>query len=192
MNGWTTSVLKTAISTCTDLSGEITECTAFTLRTEEEYSQCTIEPEIDEDVIGPMTKFPGCNLISGTSDFVGHGACDADGNEVGSSTASGASTTKTKTSGAFSTLTSAAAAAATSAVDAASSIIDGIGAESVDTNTDPYLVIVTVTEYVQEATLVTSTITEGTTLTTVTAPAVTTTVEAKVKRHMHEHARRHH
>ncbi|KAA8894411.1 hypothetical protein FN846DRAFT_900927 [Sphaerosporella brunnea] len=183
MNGWQQDVLERAINTCTDPSGIVEMCTEFTIRSADEYSQCTIESELNEEVWGPMKKLPGCNLITDSTQYAGIGACDADGNDIGTSHSAVAS----KTSKVVSAASSYVAGVASHTASAASAVVSDVAAAAQDTvapdAVDPYLVIVTVTE----------TVTEGVTSTTCTAPAVTSTVESyKVKRHMHNHARRHH
>lgn len=64
MNAWDTKVLQEAIDVCTSPSGIVDECKIFDLYTEDEMHQCTIKPTVDEDVVGPLKKLPGCNPVT--------------------------------------------------------------------------------------------------------------------------------
>lgn len=62
--GWdeTDFTLQEAVDTCTSESGEISDCPLFTIISEDEQRECSIDmPEalVKEDTAGPMTALPG-------------------------------------------------------------------------------------------------------------------------------------
>jgi len=78
MNGWDQDLLKSAIHTCTNESGEVQDCPLFDLRTEDEMAQCSVKPEVNEDRIGPMSKLPGCNPVMSGPAPVSQTSCSLD------------------------------------------------------------------------------------------------------------------
>ena len=65
INGWDVSVLQTAVDTCTNDSGLMTDCAVLDLNTGAEMAQCTIPVSVDENITGPFSKLPGCNPVTG-------------------------------------------------------------------------------------------------------------------------------
>lgn len=64
MNGWQQEVLEQAVAECLSPSGEVMECGVFDHYTVEEMQQCKVDfMDIEEDVVGPMPKLPGCNPV---------------------------------------------------------------------------------------------------------------------------------
>lgn len=60
--GWDPEFLQQAVDTCTNLSGEISDCPLFTIQDSDVYNSCEIEiPSalVSEDVLGPMSTLPG-------------------------------------------------------------------------------------------------------------------------------------
>lgn len=64
VNGWESDVLQTAITECTDNSGNIEYCTAFTLIPDTDMNRCRKLPHIREQVLeGVLPALPGCNSV---------------------------------------------------------------------------------------------------------------------------------
>ncbi|ORY71110.1 uncharacterized protein BCR38DRAFT_404234 [Pseudomassariella vexata] len=67
INGWDPDFLQEAVTTCTNLSGLMSDCPLFDLQTEAEQQQCTINPPsslavenvLGDGVDGVMTELPG-------------------------------------------------------------------------------------------------------------------------------------
>ncbi|GAA6054850.1 hypothetical protein JCM3770_004105 [Rhodotorula araucariae] len=67
MNGWDIPVLQTALDTCTSNTGMIEECKVLELYDRSVDGECRKTPDVDEVVLGPLKKLPGCNPISKTT-----------------------------------------------------------------------------------------------------------------------------
>lgn len=63
VNGWDIDVLQKAVTSCTDLSGVLTDCPYFDYVPETLSQSCTIPTYVQEDINGPMPSLPGCNPI---------------------------------------------------------------------------------------------------------------------------------
>lgn len=60
--GWDEDFLRSAVNTCTNLSGEITDCPLFTIQDPSVYGNCNItEPAalVSENVLSPVGSLPG-------------------------------------------------------------------------------------------------------------------------------------
>lgn len=66
MNGWNVTVLQNAIDTCTDLSGDMDICEAFTVQHPASSDlQCHKSPSVEEVVVNAvLPTLPGCNPIT--------------------------------------------------------------------------------------------------------------------------------
>ncbi|KAL9093648.1 MAG: hypothetical protein Q9159_000177 [Coniocarpon cinnabarinum] len=67
MMGWQKGHLQNAIETCTNPSGEVSDCPLFTLNSEDDMNQCKFEtlPQAAEPgCTGPMQGLPGGNQLS--------------------------------------------------------------------------------------------------------------------------------
>ncbi|KAF8460206.1 hypothetical protein BDZ91DRAFT_664752 [Kalaharituber pfeilii] len=65
MNGWDQSVLEQAVAMCRSQSGIVEECSHFNHYTVEEMQSCKINYlDIIEEVVGPLSKLPGCNPVT--------------------------------------------------------------------------------------------------------------------------------
>lgn len=62
-NAWDISVLDTTIKSCNNHSawGAISACPILQEFESKESRACKIQPSVNEDVVGPMSKLPGCN-----------------------------------------------------------------------------------------------------------------------------------
>ena len=180
-NGWQQEVLEHAIETCTDPSGVVEKCGAFTFNTVEEYSSCTIEPEVDEDVWGPMAKLPGCNNLRGPDGSVVDSSCSDDTMVSPKPEISKASSTESSKA----TQTAAGATPASYPSNDEENADHGNDEESAD----PYVVTVTVTKYEYTHVKTTTTVKAPAAVKTETAPPVCETKYAK--RHLHNHGKRH-
>jgi Domain of unknown function (DUF1996) len=98
MNAWDGDVLQSAINTCTSLSGEITACDKFKLYTEDEMRKCTIKPELDENVKGPLKALPGCNAVTSGPARAQKGGCPNDPKDGSVSSKPAPSSTKASSS----------------------------------------------------------------------------------------------
>ena len=76
MNGWQQDVLARAIKTCTDPSGIVQSCKEFTFYEQSEYQECVKPSLVDEEVMGPLKKLPGCNSIYDGPGYAPLNACD--------------------------------------------------------------------------------------------------------------------
>jgi len=64
INGWDVPVLQKVADECTNNSGDMTDCHAFTINTDsQEY--CAVPPSVDEDINGPFKELPGCISVTG-------------------------------------------------------------------------------------------------------------------------------
>jgi hypothetical protein len=69
--GWDEDFLQNAVDTCTNASGEITDCPLFDIQTEAEYGSCAMTMDMPEalthdNVTGPIAGLPGnCAIQSG-------------------------------------------------------------------------------------------------------------------------------
>lgn len=63
VNGWDVTALQQAVDTCTDDSGNISDCPVFanTLFTPAQSQACRIPPLVNEQITGNLTKLAGCN-----------------------------------------------------------------------------------------------------------------------------------
>jgi len=79
VNGWDVNVLQSAITTCTDASGVIEKCKAFTLQPDSAMNTCKKLAHIPEPVLeNNMKTLPGCNPIqTGPGPATGGGSCGA-------------------------------------------------------------------------------------------------------------------
>lgn len=60
--GWDEDFLRSTVNTCTNLSGEITDCPLFTIQDSSVYGNCNItEPAslVSENVLSPIGSLPG-------------------------------------------------------------------------------------------------------------------------------------
>lgn len=60
--GWDEDFLQDAVNTCTNPSGQITDCPLFDIQSDADAAQCNITlPSAlqSDDVVGPMTSLPG-------------------------------------------------------------------------------------------------------------------------------------
>lgn len=60
--GWDEDFLRSAVNTCTNLSGEISDCPLFTIQDSSVYGNCNItEPAslVSENVLSPVGSLPG-------------------------------------------------------------------------------------------------------------------------------------
>jgi len=196
MNAWDTEVLQEAIDVCTSPSGVIDECKIFDLYTEDEMHQCTIKPTVDEDVVGPLKKLPGCNPVTEGPESAKKDDCSDEGlsndyqssyapkpketERAGSSQVAAASSSSSR-KGPFKTSTPPVPPSYPKEKGA------GVAPASYPTTTsDPYLVIVTVTETVTPL---------ATTITIPTPPNQSPVHPDRKKRGLHNHHRfggRHH
>jgi len=67
MMGWDGTFLQDAVDTCTNLSGQITDCPLFTIQDESVYGNCnvTLPSAIEkENVVGPVYTLPGNPAIA--------------------------------------------------------------------------------------------------------------------------------
>ena len=87
MAGWQPNHLQAAINTCTNPSGEVSDCPLFTLNSDDQMGQCTFpQPsQLDnQNAAGPMNGLPGgCTVQSGPEQ-----ATPPESSDSGSSSAS--------------------------------------------------------------------------------------------------------
>lgn len=73
VNGWDVDVLQSAVDVCTSNSGLMSDCKYFadpsSLYTDSEMQACRLPPQIDEPVLGNLTKLPGCNPVTGLNEI---------------------------------------------------------------------------------------------------------------------------
>ncbi|KAL7270404.1 hypothetical protein RUND412_006892 [Rhizina undulata] len=173
MNGWQQTVLQSAIDTCTNLSGIITDCELFDLYTLEEMAECTIPSEVDEDAWGPLTKLPGCNPIVRGPEPAPTDCTDNE--DAYSSLISSAAAVPIPSATSVPVLSSTGDYGYSVNYGYSSESVSGVGIEAVETtSSDPYLVVVTVTSYTTQQPI------------TVTVDVEVAQTSAPVKRHIHK------
>lgn len=64
VNGWDVPTLQTAVDTCNDDSGLLSDCDVFEFFSTEESQACIVPPKVDEAVTGILDKLPGCNPVT--------------------------------------------------------------------------------------------------------------------------------
>lgn len=67
MMGWDEAFLQSAVDTCTNLSGQITDCPLFTIQDPSVYGNCNVTLPaaiVSENVVGPVTTLPGNPAIA--------------------------------------------------------------------------------------------------------------------------------
>ncbi|KAK5107029.1 hypothetical protein LTR62_001918 [Meristemomyces frigidus] len=70
INGWDVPTLQQAVDTCTNLSGDLSDCPVFAdLYSDEECQACQIPPSIDEPITGNLTALPGCNPVTSGPEY---------------------------------------------------------------------------------------------------------------------------
>ncbi|KAI1331708.1 WSC domain-containing protein [Xylariaceae sp. FL0255] len=78
VNGWDVATLQKAINECTDDSGDIQDCAAFTLREDDDMASCKTLARVDEPTSGILATLPGCNPIQpGPAPAVQQAGCGA-------------------------------------------------------------------------------------------------------------------
>jgi len=78
VNGWDVEALQTAVDTCTNDSGELSDCPVFAdLYSNEQSQACMIPPSVHEPVTGNLTKLPGCNPVTDGPEYAPPPACPA-------------------------------------------------------------------------------------------------------------------
>ncbi|PQE17450.1 WSC domain-containing protein [Rutstroemia sp. NJR-2017a WRK4] len=111
--GWDEDFLQSAVNTCTNASGQITDCPLFDIQTDAEYGSCSMTMDMPEslthdNVTGPMATLPGnCAIQSGPApaSSMASGATSAAGTSAHSSaTSSAASSSITSTAAIVPTL----------------------------------------------------------------------------------------
>ncbi|KAI0390448.1 WSC domain-containing protein [Xylariaceae sp. FL0594] len=63
VNGWDIPTLTNVLKTCNSASGVIEECTALTLRSDDDMKACKLPPRVNEPTTGILSSLPGCNPI---------------------------------------------------------------------------------------------------------------------------------
>lgn len=63
MNGWDNTVLQRAVETCTDDSGDVRKCAAFTFRTDADTCLPEFKPSSNENFTGTFAAIPGLSAI---------------------------------------------------------------------------------------------------------------------------------
>lgn len=77
-------MLQKAIDECTDDSGVIEKCGAFTFRTDEDMKACRVLPRVAEPYSGLLPALPGCNPIqSGAEEAIPQSNCPSVVTEIG-------------------------------------------------------------------------------------------------------------
>jgi len=67
MMGWDEAFLQSAVNTCTNLSGQIEDCSLFTIQDSSAYGNCNITLPAaiaSENVVGPLSTIPGNPVIA--------------------------------------------------------------------------------------------------------------------------------
>jgi Domain of unknown function (DUF1996) len=62
MNGWDIPTLQSAVSSCTNISGNFQDCPPFRLQNDSEASKCSFKMPMElmaEDCLGPRHLLPG-------------------------------------------------------------------------------------------------------------------------------------
>ena len=196
MNAWDTEVLQEAIDVCTSPSGVIDECKIFDLYTEDEMHQCTIKPTIDEEVVGPLKKLPGCNPVTEGPESAKKVDCPDEGPSNDNQSSYPPKPKETERAGSSEVAAASSSSSRKGPLKTSTPPVPprypkeegpGIAPASYPTTTsDPYLVIVTVTETVTPL---------ATTITIPTPPNQSPVLPDRKKRGLHNHHRfggRHH
>jgi hypothetical protein len=74
-NGWDVDVLQNAIDICTDDGGQVEDCPAVTIFTDQECNDCKLPTSINEKTSGKLAALPGCNPIAPGPDRATVGTC---------------------------------------------------------------------------------------------------------------------
>jgi hypothetical protein len=78
LNGWDIPTLQQAINECNAESGNIEECAAFTLRSDDDMAACKVLPRVNEATVGVLGALPGCNPVqAGPEPAVPQSGCGA-------------------------------------------------------------------------------------------------------------------
>ncbi|KAK6394058.1 hypothetical protein LTR65_001904 [Meristemomyces frigidus] len=79
VNGWDVDALQKAVNTCTDDSGNLSDCPVFDdLFSDEECQACKIPPSVDEQITGNVSsKLPGCNPVTVGPEYAPPPTCDS-------------------------------------------------------------------------------------------------------------------
>lgn len=79
VNGWDVDTLQRAADTCTNDSGNISDCPVFNngLYGNDDCQACRLPTQIQETITGNLTALPGCNPVSSGPQDATPGACDA-------------------------------------------------------------------------------------------------------------------
>ncbi|KAJ8060890.1 hypothetical protein OCU04_009971 [Sclerotinia nivalis] len=121
--GWEEEFLQQAVDTCTNLSGEISDCPLFDIQDASVYGSCSFEMPSDlvnDEIIGPMSTLPGNCPVQ-------YGPAQATSNMPGESTAMASSTSSARGSSAAATTTSTSAVVPTLSHSAGSTIVASLG-----------------------------------------------------------------
>ncbi|ESZ98205.1 hypothetical protein SBOR_1433 [Sclerotinia borealis F-4128] len=125
--GWEEEFLQSAVDTCTNLSGEITDCPLFDIQDESVYGSCNITlPSAleNENVIGSMPTLPGnCAIQSGPVPATAMPGLTG----TGKSSASTASSSSSAKGSSAATTTSTSAVVPTLSHSAGSTIVASLG-----------------------------------------------------------------
>jgi hypothetical protein len=70
VNGWDVNVLQKAVDTCTNLSGQVSDCAAVSTFAMRDSQQCQIPTVVKEPTGGILPKLPGCNAGTPCTDDV--------------------------------------------------------------------------------------------------------------------------
>ncbi|KAL1297177.1 hypothetical protein AAFC00_004750 [Neodothiora populina] len=76
VNGWDVDALQTAVDTCNNDSGLLSDCPVFEYFTNAESKACVVPPSIDEAVTGVLDKLPGCNPVTDGPEEAAILSCD--------------------------------------------------------------------------------------------------------------------
>ena len=212
-NGWDQDVLRRAVNECTDPSGVVDMCPIFDLQSRDDQLKCMkTELEVDEEVFGPLDILPGCNAITGVGAYADMSTgCDGDaitGNEdehVSEDVDNGSAdlpdeeeeqnsdSEETPDDEAAPSEEGEAAPVEEAPVEEApveEAVADEEAPAADASSSDPYLVVVTVTQYHQEQ-VVTQVAEADVVYETVSAAPVTEYVNAKRNTHRRRHAHGH-
>ncbi|CAD6446809.1 bdc05db1-fbf9-4a7b-826c-2364a3f825b4 [Sclerotinia trifoliorum] len=121
--GWEESFLQNAVDTCTNLSGEISDCPLFDIQDASVYGSCSFEMPADlvnDEINGPMATLPGNVPVQ-------YGPGQASSDTPGEPTAVASSTSSAKGSSAAFTTTSPSAIVPTLSHSAGSTIVASLG-----------------------------------------------------------------
>ncbi|KAF7853657.1 hypothetical protein EAF04_010648 [Stromatinia cepivora] len=106
--GWEEEFLQKAVDTCTNLSGEISDCPLFDIQDASVYGSCSFEMPSDlenDEIVGPMSTLPGnCPVQYGPAQATSHmpgETSTAMASSSSISSAKGSSAAITTTSGTF-------------------------------------------------------------------------------------------